>query len=101
MKKRKRKTNLKLKNIVLLVLTIIAINSIFLNNNSYSKVEVKYKTEYTSFGDTLWSIAERESKNNKYYQEKDIREIVYNLKQLNNLQSSDLVVGQKIIIPKI
>ena len=101
MKKRKRKTNLKLKNIVLLVLTIIAINSIFFNNNSYSKVEVKYKTEYTSFGDTLWSIAERESKNNKYYQEKDIREIVYNLKQVNNLQTSSLSVGQEIKIPKI
>ncbi|MBR3255052.1 MAG: LysM peptidoglycan-binding domain-containing protein [Clostridia bacterium] len=101
MKKSRRKRNFKLKNVVLLVLAIISINSIFLNNNSYSKVEVSYKTELISSGDTLWSIAQRESKINKYYQDKDIREIVYDLKQVNNLQASDLSVGQEIQIPKI
>lgn len=99
--KSKPKTNFKIKNLLLLVLAIIAINSIFLNNNSYSKVEVKYKTELISSGDTLWSIAKRESQNNKYYQDKDLREIVYDLKQVNNLQASDLIIGQKIKIPKI
>lgn len=101
MKKSRRKRNFKLKNVVLLVLAIISINSIFFNNNSYSKVEVSYKTELISSGDTLWSIAQRESQNNKYYQDKDIREIVYDLKQVNNLQASDLSVGQEIQIPKI
>lgn len=91
----------KLKNILILVVAIILLNTIFSIKSSYSKVEVNYKSEYASQGDTLWSIAERESKNNKYYQDKDIRYIIYDLKQLNNLQSSDLVVGQKIIIPKI
>lgn len=101
MKKNKKKTNIKIKKIVFLILLVIGISLIFFNNNSYSKVEVKYKTELISLGDTLWSIAKRESKNNKYYQDKDIREIVYDLKQLNNLQASDLVVGQEIKIPKI
>ena len=91
----------KLKNILMLVFIIIILNTIFSIKSSYSKVEVNYKSEYASQGDTLWSIAERESKNNKYYQDKDIRYIIYDLKKLNNLQSSDLVVGQKIIIPKI
>ena len=99
--KSKNKTNLKIKNLLLLALAIIAINSIFLNNNSYSKVEVKYKTELISSGDTLWSIAKRERNINKYYQDKDVREIVYDLKQVNNLQVSDLSIGQKIMIPKI
>ena len=99
--KSKNKTSLNVKNLLLLVLAIIAINSIFLNNNSYSKVEVKYKTELISSGDTLWSIARRESRNNKYYQDKDVREIIYDLKQVNNLQASDLIIGQKIKIPKI
>lgn len=101
MKRSRRKTNDKIKNILLLVLAIIAINSIFFNNNSYSKVEVKYKTEYASYGDTLWSIAQRESKINKYYQDKDVREIIYDLKQINNFQTSELSVGQEIKIPKI
>lgn len=101
MKKSKKKTNIKIKKIVFLILLVIGISLIFFNNNSYSKVEVKYKTELISLGDTLWSIAKRESQNNKYYQDKDIREIVYDLKQLNNLQASDLVVGQEIKIPKI
>lgn len=99
--KRRVKTNYKLNRMLLLVLAIIAINALFFNNNSYSKVEVKYKTELISSGDTLWSIARRESRNNKYYQDKDIREIVYDLKQINNMQSSDLSIGQKIKIPKI
>lgn len=99
--KSKPKTNFKIKNLLLLALGIIVINSIFFNNKSYSKVEVSYKTELISSGDTLWSIARRESKNNKYYQDKDIREIIYDLKQVNNLQVSDLSVGQKIKIPKI
>lgn len=101
MKKSKKKTNIKIKKIVFLILLVIGISLIFFNNNSYSKVEVKYKTELISLGDTLWLIAKRESQNNKYYQDKDIREIVYDLKQLNNLQASDLVVGQEIKIPQI
>lgn len=101
MKKNKKKTNIKIKNMVLLLFIIIGINSIFFNNNSYSKVEVNYKTELISLGDTLWSIAKRESQNNKYYQDKDIREIVHDLKRLNNLQASDLAVGQEIKIPQI
>ena len=101
MKRNRIKTNDKIKNVVLLVLAIIAINGFFFNNNAYSKAEVKYKTEYASSGDTLWSIAQRESENNKYYQDKDVREIIYDLKQINNFQTSELCVGQEIKIPKI
>ena len=100
-RKIKNKTNFKIRNMLLLLLAIMAVNAIFFNNNSYSKVEVSYKTELISSGDTLWSIAKRERKNNKYYQDKDVREIVYDLKQVNNLQASDLSIGQKIKIPKI
>ena len=71
----KRKSNIKV--IIAIVLAILAINLIISSNKSYSKVEIAYKTEYASYGDTLWSIAERESKNNKYYQDKDVREIIY------------------------
>ena len=91
----------KLGNILILVIGIIVLNTIFSIKSSYSKVEVKYKAEYASCGDTLWSIAERESKLNKYYQDKDIRYIIYDLKQINNLSNSNLKEGQEIFIPKI
>lgn len=91
----------KLRNVLLLVIGIILLNMIFSIKSSYSKVEVKYKSEYASHGDTLWSIAERESRLNKYYQDKDIRYIIYDLKQINNLSNSNLKEGQEIFIPKI
>ena len=90
-----------IKNIIIIALFIIVLNAIFSIRNSYSKVEISYKSEYASQGDTLWSIAERESKNNKYYQDKDIRYIIYDLKQINNINHSSLKEGQEIKIPKI
>lgn len=66
-------------------------------SNSGSNIE--YKTAYISEGDTLWSIAIKEAENNSYYYGKDIRDIIQNLKKINNLYSSDITVGEKIIIP--
>lgn len=92
---------IKVKNILLIVIVLINIKSIFGISKSYSKADINYKLEYASSGDTLWKIAERESKTNKYYQDKDVRYIIYDLKQINNLSSSSLQVGQEIKIPKI
>lgn len=100
-KKRKRKINSKIKSIIIVSSILIILNIVFSAGKSYSKVEVEYKLEYASFGDTLWTIAKRERKNNKYYQDKDIREIIYDLKKINNLSNSDLIEGQEIKIPKI
>lgn len=99
MKKVKIKRNLKIKFVRVVIIAVITTLSVLMINKSYSKVEVNYESEYASSGDTLWSIAERESKNNRYYQNKDIRYIVYDLKQVNNLSSSDLKEGQEIKIP--
>lgn len=40
------------------------------------------KTVYVIQGDTLWTIAKREQICNPYYEDKDIRDIVYELKKL-------------------
>jgi len=45
-------------------------------------------------GDTLWSIAETHIK--PYG---DIRAMMYNIKEKNGLSSSDLIVGQTLVIP--
>ena len=69
------------------------------SKNTYSKGEITYKEDYIYAGDTLWSIAEKESQNNKYFEGKDIRYVVNELKNINNLASSSLKEGDKLKIP--
>ena len=82
----------------LMVLSIIGLFIIF-SKSTYSKVEVGYTEDLVCKGDTLWSIAEEQAETNKYFENKDIREIVYELKEINNFDSSSLYQGQKIRIP--
>ena len=72
---------------------------IIFSKNTYSKGEISYKEDYIYTGDTLWSIAEGELKNNKYFENKDIRAVINELKNVNNLSNSELYEGEKIIIP--
>ena len=84
-------------NVVLFVGLFVLISTIV--NNSYSCTNPKYKTIYAEEGDTLWNIASVEKDQNEYYKDKDIRDIVINLKKVNNLNVSDLRIGQKLLIP--
>lgn len=86
---------------VTILIGIISLILIILSNITYSKGSVSYKTEYIVSGETLWSIAEKEEKNNKYYENKDIRYIIYDLKKINNFSDSNLKEGQEIKIPKL
>lgn len=84
---------------VILILGIITISLISFNNKSFSKGEIKTKTIYVSSGDTLWNIATEEQENNSYYEDEDIRDIIYEIKKLNNLDNnSNLIAGQKLVI---
>lgn len=86
----------------LLVLISLIIVLLFIGlNNTYSKGDIQYKEEYIYQGDTLWSIAQRESKENKYYENKDIRDIIQEIKNVNNIGNDNLKVGQKVLIPNI
>lgn len=82
-----------------LILIIIVGAIIGFTTNTYSKVETKYKEEYVYSGDTLWSIAQNELENNKYFEGKDIRHVIEELKKVNNLSNSNLTEGDKIRIP--
>lgn len=82
------------------VILVILIGSIVIfATNTYSNVETKYKEEYVCAGDTLWSIAQEELENNKYFEGKDIRYVVNELKNVNNLASANLKEGHKLKIP--
>lgn len=82
-----------------LILIIIVGAIIGFTTNTYSKVETKYKEEYVYSEDTLWSIAQNELENNKYFEGKDIRYVIEELKKVNNLSNSNLTEGDKIRIP--
>lgn len=84
---------------IMLIVGIIFIISLFINNKSFSYKENEFKEIYVSNGDTLWSIAKEEKDNNPYYKNKDIRDIVNNIKSINKLNSGNLFANQKLIIP--
>lgn len=78
------------------ILIIIAFISLIACKVTYSYNEPNYKTVYVSDGDTLWSIAVMEQKNNNYYEGKDVRYIMENIKSVNNLNTSNLYEGQEL-----
>ena len=80
------------------LLIIIAIISLFVCKSTLSYNKPEYKTIYVSSGETLWEIAKNEQKNNNYYADKDVREIVDSIKNINNLENSSLYEGQKLMI---
>lgn len=89
-----------IRSIIILLGVLFFISFIFVNK-SFSHSEKSYKQIYISSGDTLWTIAKEEKNNNEYFENKDIREIVYELKTTNKLVDYNLKVGQEINIPTI
>ena len=79
---------------------IIFIIMLFVNT-SFSHTETKLKKLCISSGDSLWGIAEYEKKNNPYFENKDIRNIVDEIKYINNLKTSNLNIGDELNIPSI
>jgi LysM repeat protein len=54
----------------------------------------QYQCVEIESGDTLWSIAKEYKPDNK-----DVRQVVYDICEANDMSADDLTVGQKIIIP--
>lgn len=93
MKKFIRSTSIMIGLIVLLIL--------MLTNISFSHTDLRYKEIAVSSGDTLWSIAKYEKNSNSYFEDKDIRDIIDEIKFVNNLKDSNLSIGDKLSIPTI
>ena len=98
MKKLKIVNKNKFKRSICFILLVI-IMILFITLSSYSNTKTKYKIDFVSKGDTLWSIAEKEINNNDYYKGKDIRKVIYEIKKLNNLSNNNLVEGTSLKIP--
>lgn len=98
MKKRKRKLKKSVK-IVLSILVISLIIWLLIQSTALSYKPIEYREIYVSDGDTLWGIAKAEKNNNEYYKNKDIREIIYDIRQINTLENSELYEHQKLLLP--
>lgn len=85
----------------LVIIALVILILLMINTKSLSYKKIEYNEIYVSSGDTLWSIAKSEQKNNDYYKGKDIREIIHDIKKVNNLTNVELSVNQKILIPTL
>lgn len=83
----------------IIILLIILLSLIILSKSVFSHQETQYKVIYISNGDSMWSIAKEQIKENEYFKNKSIKEIVYNIQRINNLSSSEIYIGQKLLIP--
>ena len=84
----------------MILVILIIIGLIIFAKSTYSKGEKIYKESYIYEGDTLWSIAKEESSTNKYFEGKDIREIIFEIRKVNNNSLDNLSIGEKILIPE-
>lgn len=79
--------------IILAAAAISLMAFMFMPESTSADISNKTTIVYVSSGDTLWSIAD------KYTNNGDVREMVYRIKKLNNLNSSNLYPGQQIEVP--
>lgn len=82
---------------VSLMLGAIITNILFSTAKAYSNpVESPYEEIIIAEGDTLWYIAIDFMPQNY-----DVREMIYNIKQLNNMETVSIFPGDKIKVPLI
>ena len=91
--------HLKIKNktrftfsIFIIFVIIISLFSMF-TSKVFSYQEPQYTEITISYGDTLWSIAQK--------LEGNINENIFNIQKINNLENCNIYEGQKLLIPVI
>ena len=79
--------------IFVLMAAVLVTTSILVGMVSYSMPEPSYETVVVSRGDTLWTIARKVKPGT------DPRKTIYQIKQINELDSVNLKPGQTLVIP--
>ena len=64
-------------------------------NDAESLTKATYTEIRVQSGDTLWNLADKFGPDNK-----DIREIVYEICKVNDISADSIYPGQKILIPE-
>lgn len=79
---------------ILVIALATAVSGIAGFNTAAGGEAITYKTVTVNSGDTLWSIASTYCSDDQ-----DVREYIYNIEKLNDVQNVDIQPGQKIIVP--
>ena len=77
---------------ITIFITFIATKSI------YSYMSPEEKIIYVQPGDSLWSVAKFAKDNSSYYKDMSIKEVIYDIKDNNNLSSNSIIEGQELKI---
>lgn len=78
---------------ILLVLAVVMFSSYLMVSANDGDSNTAYNTICVSSGDTLWGIAKEYNPNG------DIRKLIYEIKKINNLSSSQIYAGEELKIP--
>ena len=81
------------------IIGLVIVIILLLITTSFSHTEISYKKISVISGDSLWSFAKYEQTNNPYFANKDIRDIVNEIKSVNFLNNSTLNIGDQLNIP--
>lgn len=100
---KKRSIKIKVKSLkkalsfLFVIAAFVVVVSIFMPSNKVGGKNEDATYSYSvSNGDTLWSIAEKITPGNK-----DIRETVYEIRQLNEFSKDHVIgIGEIIVLPK-
>lgn len=95
MKYRKNKKSNKFVVNILLILSVLFVFTLFTNFNLANK-QIKTNQIIVQSEDTIWNLAKKVCKNKENL---NIQNIVIEIKKINNLESSDIYVGQVLNIP--
>lgn len=81
---------------IIVIMAIICLIIFPFAHKANSAKQIKYTKIVVCSGDTLWTIA------SEYTDQKgDIREFIYNIKKINNLNSALITPGQELLIPEL
>ena len=80
--------------IIVVLLTFVISSIATMTYVEGSSPEVSYNTITVESGDTLWSIAEKHAE-----QGTDIRKFIYEIVNINDLDTVILSIGQELTIP--
>ena len=89
-----------IRSIVIMIVLVLITLSLF-NTKALSNEEIVYMNYTVSYGENLWQIAELVKENNVAFANKDIREIIYEIKKINNKNSASIYENETLLIPEI
>ncbi|NLL06229.1 MAG: LysM peptidoglycan-binding domain-containing protein [Clostridiaceae bacterium] len=75
---------------IFVLVLFVSVFAVFSVVQAYGYKETELKVIRVNSGDSLWAIAE------KYNKKGDIREYIYELKKINNLNDSNIIAGSEL-----